>query len=151
MKSNLLKAALLVLTLTATTVQAQEFSDIDHDIVEGTIQAAMNEQKMDRALQNVVKMKMELDSIQRQIGELQDEVGQSTQNSNGVIKSLADKMLQVEGLQEDFLAADKEIQKEHGYGLALRMGEARDALNKARRVLKAAKDDVKKAYEPSEE
>ena len=54
-------------------------------------------------------------------------------------------------LQEEFLVTHKEIQKEHGYGLALRMSEAQDVLSKARNVLKAAKEDVKKAYEPSEE
>lgn len=151
MKSFNLKAALVILSLTATTVvHAQNVSDIDKEITEGKIQAAMANQKDFNPLHQVIKMKMELDSIHQQIDDLQMQVGTSVDDSNGVVKSLGDKMFHVEKLKADFLSVDAEIQKEHGYGLALRIDEAKQILKEGRNTLKAAKEDVKKAYEPSE-
>jgi len=142
-KTSYIKAALLILSLTATTVVQAQISDIDKEITEGKIQAAIE-------LHQVVKMKIELNSIEQQIDDLQSEVGSSVDDSNGALKGLADKMFSIEKLKSDFLSVDAEIQKEHGYGLALRMDEAQQIVKEARKVLKEAKEDAKKAYEPSE-
>ena len=152
MKTSYLKAALVILSLTATTVaQGQVDSDFDKEMTEGKIQAAMAQQKANfNPLHQVVKMKMELNSIEKQIDDLQVEVGTSVDDSNGAVKGLADKMLSVEQLKAHFLSVDAEIQKEHGYGLALRIDEAQQIVKEARKVLQAAKEDAKKAFEPSE-
>ena len=146
MKTSTLKAALVILSLFATTAVQAQIDAIDHETMEGKIQAAMAQQAAGHnPLHKAVKMKMELDSIAKNIDELQNEVGYSTDNSNGAIKALADKMLMIEELQADFLATDKEIQKEHGYGLALRLDEADQIVKKARVIKKEAKAIVEKA------
>ncbi len=146
MKTTTLKAALVILSLFATTAGHAQVDAIDHEMMEGKIQAAMAQQAAGHnPLRKVVIMKMELDSITKHVDELQNEVGYSSDNSNGAIKALADKMLMLEELQSDFLATDKEIQKEHGYGLALRLDEADQIVKKARVIKKEAKAIVEKA------
>lgn len=142
-----LTAALVILTLTATTVvQAQNISDVEREITEGKLAAAgANQDVSGNPLIQVVRMKMELDSIATKIDDLQNEVGTSVDDSNGVIKSLADKALSLEVLKAEFLETDKEIQKERGYGLALRIDEAGKIVKKARIILNEAHTEVEKA------
>lgn len=152
MKTSILKAALVLLTLTATTVvQAQHVSDIDKEIMEGKIQAAMANQKSFNPLDQIVNMKIELDAIDREVDDLQYEVGTSEDDSNGLVKSLGDKMFAIELLKADFLKTDAETQKEHGYGLALKIDEAGQILKKARKIRYEAQVEVKKAKNFSEE
>lgn len=152
MKSSTLKAALVIVSLLATSAVHAQIDDMDREILEGKIQAAMAQQKKYfNPLDQVADMKKELVSIEKQIFKLQDDVGYSVDNSNGVISGLAANHMEVKRKQAEFLKLDSEIQSEHGYGLALKLDEANALVKEARQVLKESKEMVKKAYEPSEE
>lgn len=131
-KSILVKAALVLLTLTASTfahaqgVAAQEF---DHE--EGRIEAA--------AFNQVVDMKTELDSIVKKIDDLQNEVGFSTDDSQGVIKALGEKLTLTDELRSEYLEITKEMQTQSGDSLFQSFSDADKILKQARKNLIEAK------------
>ncbi|AZZ37908.1 hypothetical protein CIK05_14225 [Bdellovibrio sp. qaytius] len=151
MKTSYIKAALVILSLTATTVAQAQVSEMEREITEGKIAAASADcgyslhYKTDNPLKRVEKMKLELNSIGEKIADLLEGTDYTTVYPNGDGSMLQSLMLRHENLLFNFSKVDEEIQKEHGYGLALRIDEANKILVEGCRILAEAQADAKKA------
>lgn len=133
--SFLAKAALVLLTLTATTVVHAQFSPEDYEHQEGKIEAA--------AYGQTIEMKKELDSIVKKISDLQEDVGFSTEDSNGLVKALGEKLDMTDELRTEFLSVAAEMQKQAGDELFKSYDKASKILKEARKNLAAAKELAK--------
>lgn len=134
-KSFLAKAALVLLTLTATTVVHAQYSPEDYEHQEGKMEAA--------AYGQTIEMKKELDSIVKKISDLQEEVGFSTEDSNGLVKALGEKLDMTDELRTDFLAVAQKMQEQAGDELFKSYDKASKILKEARKNLAAAKELAK--------
>lgn len=130
-KSILAKAALVLLTLTATTIVQAQVSPEDYDREEGRMEAAAYDQ--------AIHMKKEFDSIVKKISDLQEDVGFSTEDSNGRVKALGEKLDMTDELRTEFLGVAAEMQKQEGDELFKSYGKAHNMLKEARKNLKEAK------------
>ena len=130
-KSIFAKAALVLLTLTATTVVHAQVSPEDYEREEGRMEAAAYNQAID--------MKKEFDSIVKKISDLQEDVGFSTEDSNGLVKALGEKLDMTDELRTEFLGVAAEMQKQEGNELFKSYGKAHNMLKEARKNLKEAK------------
>lgn len=138
--SLLIKAALVLLTLTATTFAQAQNSPEDYEQVEGRMEAA--------AYLQVTEMKKELDTIVKKIGDLQDEVGYASKesqddagehNSPGLVKALGEKLDMTEALSTEFLANAIEMQKQSGDEIFNSFAKAHKILTEARKNLADSK------------
>ncbi len=146
MKTSLLaKAALVLLTLTATTVvHAQVMTAEDYEFQEGKMEAA--------AYGHVSSMKKELDVIVEKIGHLQDEAGQQSPencdedfiqgnpgNSCGLVKALGEKLDMTDELKKDLTEVAVEMQKQSGDELFKSYDKADKIMKQARKNLADSK------------
>lgn len=139
--SLLIKAALVLLTLTATSfAQAQISPDDDYEREQGRMEAA--------AYNQVTEMKKELDVIVKKISDLQNEVGFASKESQddngeysspGLVKALGEKLDMTEELSTEFLANAAEMQKQSGDELFKSYGKADKILKEARKNLADSK------------
>lgn len=138
--SILAKAALVLLTLTATTFAQAQVSPEDFEREEGRMEAA--------AYNQVTEMKKELDVIVKKISDLQNEVGYATKESQddngeysspGLVKALGEKLDMTEELNTEFLANAAEMQKQSGDELFKGYNKAATILKEARKNLADSK------------
>lgn len=137
-KSFLAKAALVLLTLTATTIVHAQVSPEEYQREQGRIEAA--------AYNHIIDMKKELDVIVKKISDLQEDVGYSTEDSHGLVKALGEKLFLTEESQTEFAEVAVEIQKQSGDELFKSYDKASKILNDARNNLAEAKKLVKQAH-----
>ncbi|WP_409478283.1 hypothetical protein [Pseudobdellovibrio sp. HCB154] len=130
-KSIFVKAALVLLTLTATTVVQAQVSPEEYEHAEGQMEAA--------AYNQAINMKKEFDSIVKKIIDLQEDVGFSTEDSNGLVKALGEKLDMTDELRTEFLGIAAEMQKQEGDELFKSYGKATNLVKEARKNLKEAK------------
>lgn len=130
-KSILAKAALVLLTLTATTIVHAQVSPEEYEREEGRMEAAAYDQ--------AIHMKKEFDSIVKKISDLQEDVGFSTEDSGGRVKALGEKLDMTDELRTEFLEVAAEMQKQEGDELFKSYGRSRHLLFKARKNLAEAK------------
>lgn len=146
MKSSILiKAALVLLTLTATAFAQAQISPEQFEHEEGRMEAA--------AYNQVVEMNKELDVIVKKISDLQNEVGFAPKEvkededdslaSPGLVKALGEKLDMTEELKTEFLANAAEMQKQSGDELFKSYNKADLILKKARKNLTEAKKLIK--------
>ncbi len=134
------KIALVLLTLTATTFAQAQNSPEDYEQVEGRIEAA--------AYLQVTEMKKELDTIVKKIGDLQNEVGYASKESQddngeysspGLVKALGEKLDMTEELSTEFSANAIEMQKQSGDEIFNSFAKAHKILTEARKNLADSK------------
>jgi len=138
--SFLAKAALVLLTLSATTFAQAQVAPEDFEHEEGRMEAA--------AYNQVTEMKKELDGIVKKISDLQNQVGFATKESQddngeysspGLVKALGEKLDMTEELSTEFLANATEMQKQSGDELFKSYDKADKILKEARKNLAEAK------------
>ena len=132
MKSNILKTVLVIAALSSTSfAQAQVDLTNDYEHQEAKIEAA--------AFDQVTHMKKELDSIFNKISDLQEEVGITVDDSQGVIKALGEKMDMTDELRVDLVMLAAEMQKQSGADLFESNAKANAIMKQARKHLVEAK------------
>jgi predicted translin family RNA/ssDNA-binding protein len=132
MKANILKTVLVVLALSSTSfAQAQIDLSNDYEHQEAKVEAS--------AYNQVTHMKKELDSIYKKISDLQEDVGITAEDSQGVIKALGEKMDMTDELRTDFVMVAAEMQKQSGSALFESYGQADKIIKQARKHLVEAK------------
>lgn len=132
MKANIFKTVLVVLALSSTSfAQAQFDLTNDYEHQEAKVEAA--------AYGQLTQMKKELDAIYKKISDLQEEVGITVDDSQGVIKALGEKIDMTDELRTDFVMLAAEMQKQSGSALFESHAQANTIMKQARKHLVEAK------------
>lgn len=138
--SKLTKAALILLTLTATAFAQGQVSPEDYEREQGRMEAA--------AYNQVIEMKKELDVIVKKIGALQDEAGYDSKESQdnpgekespGLVKALGEKLDMTDHLSTELVATAAEMQKQSGDELFKSYDKAAALVKQARKNLADSK------------
>lgn len=138
--SKLTKAALILLTLTATVFAQAQVSPEDYEREQGRMEAA--------AYNQVIEMKKELDVIVKKIGDLQDQVGFESKASQddagekespGLVKALGEKLDMTDHLSTELVATAVEMQKQSGDELFKSYDKAAALVKQARKNLADSK------------
>lgn len=124
MKKSILLTALVLLTITtATATHAQVYANVEETIVTNSL----------------FEMNKELNVIVLNIGDLLDQVGESTDDSQGVIKALGEKLDMTEALKNRYENLMLIVQKQPGNLKMLNYNQAAQILKEARANLAEAK------------